>query len=94
MLYLMRNRIQRKRVALLAYQWFPSLPVVRQDVLVEMAFNLGIKGLLNFKKMIAAVQNHDWKEAVAQMKDSKWATQIGKARLDDLCNRMLKGVYD
>jgi lysozyme len=94
MLYLMRNRMQRRRDALSNYDWFKKLDQTRQGVLVEMAFNLGVGGVLNFKKMIAAIQNQDWDNAVEEMKDSLWATQIQKSRMDSLCYRMLNGSYN
>lgn len=50
----------------------------RYHVLVEMAFNLGTKGLLGFKQMIDALRLGDFEEAAVQMLDSKWAEQVGK----------------
>lgn len=63
---------------------------VRQRVLVNMAFNLGKRGLSKFKKMIAAVKKEDWDEAAAQMLDSRWAKQVGK-RANRLSEMMRAG---
>lgn len=52
-------------------------PDVVQRVLVNMAFNLGRRRFGRFKKMIAAVNNNDWKEAANQMVDSVWYGQVG-----------------
>lgn len=93
MLYLLRNRIEKIRASLSAYAWFRNLPEIRQEVLIEMAFNLGIQGLLGFKKTIGCLSRHDYDGAVREMRASKWAMQIGKSRLDDLCKRMSKGSY-
>jgi len=57
--------------------WFPSLDDVRQHVLLDMAVNLGVAGLLQFKKMLAACERRDFDGAAAEMLDSKWATQVG-----------------
>ena len=38
-----------------------------------MMFNLGMTRLLKFKKFIAAIDEEDWNEAGAQMKDSQLA---------------------
>ena len=51
---------------------FNSLDVMRQSVLVDMAFNLGIKGLLCFTMMLGSVYRHEWKEAAKEMRDSLW----------------------
>lgn len=46
-------------------------------ILINMAFNLGLTKLNEFKKMKAALEAEDFKEAAAQMKDSKWFDQVG-----------------
>ena len=56
---------------------FDTLSTNRQNVLVNMAFNLGIYGLLRFKKMLLAVEKQDWDEAANQMLDSRWIKQVG-----------------
>ena len=47
----------------------------RQEVLYEMSYQMGVSGLLKFKKMWEALQNNDFKEASIQMLDSKWSKQ-------------------
>lgn len=47
-------------------------------ILYDMAYNLGTKGLLGFKKMWLALENKDYLEASKQMKDSKWYNQVGR----------------
>lgn len=51
----------------------------RQFVILNMIFNMGSAGVRRFKKMWAALAQTppDYKEAAAQMLDSKWATQVG-----------------
>lgn len=71
---------------------FDQLNSVRQEVLVNMMFNLGYARLAGFKRMIAAVHASDWAEASRQMLDSKWATQVG-ARADRLAKAMRSGVF-
>lgn len=57
--------------------WWRNLSEVRQRVLANMCFNLGINRLLGFKKMLGAVCGGDYHEAAAQMLNSTWATQVG-----------------
>jgi lysozyme len=56
---------------------FDQLPEYVQIVLLDMAFNMGIVKLLDFEKMLHAVENKDFKNAAFEMMNSKWATQVG-----------------
>jgi|TARA_R100001594_G_scaffold102260_1_gene136857 lysozyme len=73
--------------------WWVGLCEDHQRVLANMAFNLGINRLLNFKKFLAALQEHDFETAAVEMMDSKWATQVGP-RATRLRDRILKGNED
>ena len=55
-----------------------------------MAFNIGVAGVLKFKKMIAAIERKDFKQAALEMDDSKWSKQVG-ARADRLILMMNRG---
>ena len=60
--------------------WFPDLddlPDVAQQVIVNMAFNMGRPRLSKFKNFIAGVNDRDWTRAAEEMMDSRWATQVG-----------------
>jgi lysozyme len=72
--------------------FFKMLDDVRQIVLIDMAFNLGINSLLNFKKMINALNNADYASAAREMLDSKWAKQVGR-RAIRLSKMMETGQY-
>jgi lysozyme len=63
----------------------------RQNVLIEMQFNLGAERLAGFKLMWAALAIKDYKEAAKQMRDSKWARQV-KARAETLAIIMETGL--
>jgi len=71
---------------------FTALDPVRQDVLIDMVFNMGIRRVQGFKKMLAALSVKDWEEAAAEMRSSKWAVQVG-ARARELAAMMQKGEY-
>lgn len=55
--------------------WFRRLDQNRQDVILNMAYQLGIGGLFKFKKMIDALSHRDFERAADEMLDSKWAKQ-------------------
>jgi len=57
--------------------WIETLNEPRQAVLVDMAFNLGLKGLLGFKKFLGSLQDKAFDKSPAHMFDSKWAQQVG-----------------
>lgn len=72
--------------------WVFDLSSVRQAVLADMCFNLGIGGLLTFKKTLALVQAHQYAEASDQMLRSKWARQV-KSRATRLSTMMRTGEW-
>lgn len=69
------------------FDWFFDLSEVRQRVIADMIFNLGLPRFKQFKNMIAALEEGDWSEAANQMMDSKWAKQVG-ARAERLRDMM------
>jgi lysozyme len=54
-----------------------ELPDVAQQVIVNMAFNMGRPRLSKFKNFIAGVNDRDWVRAAEEMMDSRWADQVG-----------------
>lgn len=58
--------------------WWRSLDAVRQRVVLNMAFNLGVSGLLSFRNTLAAVKRGDYAAAAAGMQASKWSRQVGQ----------------
>jgi lysozyme len=47
------------------------------DIITNMAFNMGQGKLSRFKKMWIAIAASDFKEAAVEMKDSLWYRQVG-----------------
>lgn len=70
--------------------WMKTLDDARQNVLVNMAFNLGIAGLMSFKKMLLACEYGNFKIAATEMLNSKWAEQVGY-RANELAEQMRTG---
>ncbi len=56
--------------------FFHTLNENRQIALIDMCFNVGVQGFLNFKNMILALEAHDYERAAVEMLDSKWAEQV------------------
>lgn len=59
-------------------KFFKELNEARQIALVDMCFNLGLQGILNFKDMMIALEYGDYERAEQEMLDSKWAGQVGE----------------
>ena len=72
--------------------WWRRLEAPRQAVLLNMAFNMGLDGLLKFKNTLRAVREMRWKDARDGMLASKWAGQVGR-RASRLAEQMLKGTW-
>ena len=58
------------------YKDFDELPEEAQQIIANMMFNMVLTRLSKFKKMKAAVDNRDWKEAAVQGRDSRWYNQV------------------
>ena len=89
-LELLDNDIHRLIRDLYGYPWFLSLSEPRRAVIIDMAYNLGLHGLLGFRRMIAAIELKMWEEAGKEMMDSKWAHQVGR-RAETLRDIMVSG---
>lgn len=90
--YLTKNRIEERTIRLSSYSWFRALDEVREAVILNMAYNLGVDGLLKFEKMLAAVEKKDWTAASFEMMNSSWASQV-KDRAIRLSQQMLTGAW-
>jgi lysozyme len=72
---------------------FDDLDPVRQEVLANMALNLGRDRFLGFRKMRAAVAAREFETAAVEMLNSKWAQQV-KGRADRLAYAMRFGRFN
>jgi lysozyme len=64
----------------------------RQNVMINMAFNIGVAGLMKFSKMLNALALTDYEQAAKEMLDSKWADQVGE-RAVKLAMQMRTGQF-
>ena len=91
--YLLKNDIKIVEDELLEKKpVVAGLDAVRQRVLVDMGFNLGIPTLLKFQNMWAAVEEEDFERAAEEAMDSRWAKQVGR-RAERLCQAMATGEW-
>ena len=72
--------------------WWRTMNDARQDVIVNMVFNLGIEGFLAFHHTIAAEEADNYALAAADMLVTKpWCVQVG-ARAQRLATQMRTGA--
>lgn len=91
--YLLDNDIRKCRSQILArWPWVESLDAVRQAVLVNMCFQLGINGLAGFTNTLKLMRKGDYAGASAGMLASQWARQT-PARAQRLAAQMKEGVW-
>lgn len=72
--------------------WFNDLDEPRQGVLINMAFQLGVEGLMGFKTTLELIAKGQYAKAAEQMLKSKWANQTPK-RANRLAEQMKTGKW-
>lgn len=72
--------------------FYSVLNDARKAVLIDMAYNMGISGLIKFKNMLYAMQDKRFDKAADEMLESKWATQV-KNRAKKLSTMVRTGIF-
>lgn len=72
--------------------FFDSLCIPRQAVLLNMAFQMGITGLLKFKKTLSLIEMGDFDGAADNMLKSLWAKQTPN-RANEMAEQMRTGAW-
>lgn len=72
------------------YSNWRTLTPNRQAVLLDMCFNMGVHGLMGFKKTLDLISDERYEEAAKEMLNSKWAHQVG-SRAVELSEMMKEG---
>jgi lysozyme len=91
--YILNNRVDDRINALhSSLTWFDSLDDARKGVLLNMAYQMGVDGLLAFKNTLSAVAGGRYDEAAFDMMQSKWAQQTPE-RAKRLAEQMRSGLW-
>lgn len=91
--FILRNRIKLKRAEVYkALPWVEKLNEPRQAVLIEMAFQMGLEGLLGFKNTLAMIKAGDYEGGGKGMLNSLWAKQT-PARAKRMSEQMITGEW-
>ena len=92
-LYLLKNELALCKEQLEHFYWYTAMEPVRQEVLIELCYNIGLPKLLKFKDMIGFLQQHDYKSAATAMLCSEWHRQVGDTRANNMAQRLVTGSY-
>jgi lysozyme len=88
------NDIKRVEESVAArFPWFKDLNEARQDVVLNMVFNLGLGGFAKFKNTIQFLSTGQFEQASIEMLESSWADQVG-IRAKELSRIMFNGCYN
>jgi lysozyme len=90
---MLSNDIKRATVSLeSSFPWTMVLDDVRKGALLNMAFNMGVRGLSGFHDFLDKMQAGDFTGAALAMLDSLWAKQVGPRALR-LSQQIQTGVW-
>lgn len=78
--FLLQNDITEKTEELMRRApWVADLDDARQGVLINMAFNLGVSGLLGFRKTLALIESGDYAKASERKGSGTYSFRRGRA---------------
>jgi lysozyme len=87
-LWLLEHRLQVSIEQLEKIQpIFKDLPIEAKKIIANMIYQMGVGGVLNFRKMWGALKAGDYKLAGREMRDSRWYKQTPN-RAERLAKRM------
>ena len=92
-LWLLRRRLNERALLLDdSIPWWRDISGPRRAILLSMAYQMGVSGLLRFKNTLAAIQKGDYAKAAKGMMASLWARQTpGRAKRH--ANTMERGRF-
>jgi len=93
-LMLLRNDVNRIILSLKKeIPFWKNLDDERQYALLDMAFQMGVTGLLRFRKMLAAMQAEKWEEAASECQNSAYGRKY-KTRALRIANTIKTGHFN
>ena len=90
---LLENDIARALHGAETLPYWDQLDPVRQLVVADMIFNLGLPRFEGFVRANRALRLGDYDEAADEMLDSRWARQVGR-RANKLAKAMRSGEWE
>ena len=81
------------------FAWFDGLDTVRQHVVLELIFNIGLEKFKRFKNFIGYMSQSRWALAATELANTPWQRQVdpvlgdGKGRADTLIDMVKFGEW-
>jgi lysozyme len=93
-IFILMSDIVRIQKEAESWEIYNSLDEIRQSVLLDMLFNMGMTRFnpIKWPSMFQALEEENWDEASNQMLDSNWARQV-KTRATRLSEIMVTGEW-
>ena len=66
------EEVSKIQAQLVQYKWYVDQTESRKVILVSMAYQMGVQGLLGFRNMIKALERKHYTTAFREALDSKW----------------------
>ena len=82
--------LRRQRAELVNYGWFNALSTEKQNGIAQLAYTMGVDGVLKFHKMIKALEAGDDAKVAAEIRNSDWYKQVKPTR-GEFVIRQLQG---
>lgn len=74
----------------IVFQWYKDSPKMIKAVVLDLVYQLGIKGFSRFKKSIYLLETEQYEEAAEELLDSKWARSDSPNRAKELSDIVAK----
>lgn len=92
--FILKNRIELLRAELVRrIPWVTGLDPVRFAALLNMAFQMGVDGLLAFKKSLSLISVGMYDKAEAELLNSKWAREDSPNRAKRVAKQIATGQW-
>ncbi len=79
-----KNDLARAKRGAETFYIYQNLNDIRREVLIEMVFQMGLRGVGKFKRFFRAAEARDWEGAYRELLDSKWHYTDSPARALEL----------
>ncbi len=89
--WLLHHRLEKIETVIRSLDFYRIADPVRASVMLDVGFNVGVIGLLEFRQMIAAMERQDFERAAIELLDSDAARQLPE-RYHSLAQVLRTGV--
>jgi len=92
--FIEKNRLGKATAQLARFQWFTAQDPVRQTALADVAYNIGVTGLLHWPHFLSFMAEKDYLSAVKEIRgNTLWVSQVKSARANRIEQMILTGLW-